>query len=42
MDDNFNDEPYVEKEDVDNEITLKEDEVGDIDLKPIKLPKRKK
>ena len=42
LDDNFNDEPYVEKEDVDNEITLKENEVGDIILKPIKLPKRKK
>ena len=42
LDDNFNDEPYVEKEDVDNEITIKEDEVGDIELRPIKLPKRKK
>ena len=35
LDDNFNDEPYEEK---DNEITINEDEVGDITLNPIKLP----
>ena len=35
LDDNFNDEPYPEDED--NEIDLDIEEVGDIDLKPIKL-----
>lgn len=35
LDDNFNDEPYEEKED--KEITIDKDEVGRIDLKPIKL-----
>lgn len=33
--DNFNDEPYEEKEE--KEITINKDEVGRIDLKPIKL-----
>jgi len=37
LDYNFNDEPYPEDED--NEIDLDIDGVGDIDLKPIKLPK---
>ena len=37
LDDNFNDEPYPE--DKDNEIDLDIEEVGDIDLKPIHLPK---
>lgn len=35
LDSNFNDEPYEEKED--KEITIDKDEVGRIDLKPIKL-----
>ena len=34
---NFNDEPYEEPEDV--EIDINDDEVGDIDLTPISLPK---
>ena len=37
LEDNFNDEPYDEPEDT--EIDIKDDEVGDIDLKPINLPK---
>jgi hypothetical protein len=36
LDENFNDEPY--EDDKDREITINEEEVGDIDLKPIKLP----
>ena len=39
LDDNFNDEPY--SGDTDTEITINEDEVGDIDLKPIHLPKNR-
>ena len=35
LDDNFNDEPY--KEEDDKKIDLDIDEVGDIDLKPIRL-----
>lgn len=35
LDDNFNDEPYEEKDD---EITIKESEIGDITLNPIHLP----
>ena len=37
LDENFNDEPY--EDDPDNEIDLDIDEVGDIDLKPINLPR---
>ena len=37
LDDNFNDEPY--EDDKDNEIDLDINEVGDIDLNPIQLPK---
>lgn len=35
LDDNFNDEPYEEKDD---EITINDDEIGDIDINPIHLP----
>lgn len=35
----FNDEPYEEEED--REIDINEDEVGEIDIKPIKLPRSK-
>ena len=37
LDENFNDEPY--EDEPDNEIDLDTDEVGDIDLKPINLPR---
>ncbi len=37
LDDNFNDEPY--EEDEDNEIDLNINGVGEIDLRPITLPK---
>lgn len=37
LEDNFNDEPYEEPEDV--EIDINDNEVGDIDLTPISLPK---
>lgn len=37
LDDNFNDEPYEDEPDA--EITINDDEVGDITLNPIKLPK---
>lgn len=37
LEDNFNDEPYEEPEDV--EIDINDTEVGDIDLKPINLPR---
>ena len=36
LDENFNDEPY--SGDTDTEITINDDEVGDIDLRPIHLP----
>lgn len=36
LEDNFNDEPY--SGDTDTEITINEDEIGDIDIKPIHLP----
>ena len=39
LDENFNDEPY--DEDDDKEININEDEVGDIDLNPIRLPKNR-
>lgn len=35
LDEDFNDEPYPEDEDI--EININDDEVGDIDLKPIHL-----
>lgn len=37
LDDNFNDEPY--EDEPDKEIDLNINEIGDIDLKPIELPK---
>lgn len=37
LEDNFNDEPY--EEEPDKEIDLNINEVGDIDLKPIELPR---
>ena len=37
LEDNFNDEPYDEPEDV--EIDINDNEVGDIDLTPISLPR---
>lgn len=37
LEDNFNDEPYDEPEDT--EIDINDNEVGDIDLKPINLPR---
>lgn len=40
LDDNFNDEPY--EEEMDKEIDINEEEVGDIDLNPIRLPRNKK
>lgn len=39
LDENFNDEPYEEPKD--KEITINDDEVGDITIKPIKLPKNR-
>ena len=36
LDDNFNDEPY--SGDTDTEITINKDEIGEIDINPIKLP----
>ena len=37
LDDNFNDEPY--EDEPDNEIDLNNGSIGDIDLKPIELPR---
>lgn len=37
LDDNFNDEAY--KDEPDREITINDDEIGDIDIKPIHLPR---
>ena len=37
LDENFNDEPYTPEPD--QEITISGDTVGDIDIRPIKLPK---
>ena len=37
LEDNFNDEPYSGN--TDTEITINEDEVGDIDITPITLPR---
>ena len=39
LDDNFNDEPY--EDDEDHEIDVDEDEVGDIDITPITLPRNR-
>jgi hypothetical protein len=39
LDDNFNDEPY--EDDEDHEIDIDEDEVGDIDITPITLPRNR-
>ena len=39
LDDNFNDEPY--EDDEDQEIDINEEEVGDIDIHPITLPKNR-
>lgn len=36
LDDNFNDEPY--EEDEDQEIDINNEEVGEIDIQPIRLP----
>lgn len=36
LDDNFNDEPY--EDEPDNEIDINNDEIGDIDIRPIELP----
>lgn len=40
LDENFNDEPYEEEEDMD--IDINKEEVGDIDLNPIRLPINRK
>lgn len=40
LEDNFNDEPY--EDDEDNEIDINNEEVGDIDINPIKLPINRK
>ena len=39
-DDNFNDEPY--DEDTDKEITVDDKEVGELNIKPIRLKKSPK
>lgn len=39
LDENFNDEPY--EDDEDQEIDIDEEEVGDIDIHPITLPKNR-
>ena len=39
LDENFNDEPYEEEEDT--PIDIDNNEVGDIDIKPIKLPRNR-
>lgn len=40
LDENFNDEPY--EDDEDSEITINEDEVGEIEINPIHLPINRK
>ena len=40
LEDNFNDEPYEDDEDM--EINIDKEEVGDIDIKTIKLPRNRK
>lgn len=40
LDENFNDEPYVDEPD--REITINDDEIGDIDINPIHLPRTKR
>lgn len=39
LDENFNDEPYEDEED--HEIDINEEEVGDIDITPITLPRNR-
>lgn len=39
LDDNFNDEPY--SGDTDTEITINEDDIGDISISPIHLPRNR-
>lgn len=39
LDENFNDEPYEDEED--HEIDVNEEEVGDIDITPITLPRNR-
>ena len=39
LDDNFNDEPYPEEQD--QEIDIDTDEIGDIDINPITLPRNR-
>lgn len=39
LEENFNDEPY--EEEPDKEIDIDEKEVGDLDIKPIKLPRNR-
>lgn len=39
LDDNFNDEPY--EDDDDTEITVDTDEIGNIDIKPVSLPRNR-
>ena len=39
LDENFNDEPYEPEQD--GEITINKDDIGDITIKPIKLPKNR-
>jgi hypothetical protein len=40
LDENFNDEPYEDQPD--REITINDDEIGDIDINPIHLPRTKR
>ena len=40
LDENFNDESY--KDEPDREITINDDEIGDIDINPIHLPRTKR
>ena len=40
LDENFNDEPYADEPD--REITINDDEIGDIDINPIHLPRTKR
>lgn len=40
LDENFNDEPY--EDEPDREITINDDEIGDIDINPIHLPRTKR
>ena len=40
LDENFNDQPY--EDEPDREITINDDEIGDIDINPIHLPRTKR